>query len=577
MSTPAGILKPEETLALLTEKAKVAGESFTIKVNRKQGLGSLYQTVAVLTGANLAHIGQPEMWLGPLCGGGDFQLAIFHTDDPATRIGGFLFTNIKAPATEVRPEVVGSPGWVGPPEIVFPKPNGANPFASAQSVSAPGVSGPALTTGNMPPQQWAGNHLVHSGGTVAQMGSAGPMGPMGPVGPMGPMGFDYYAEQRRREEEQRREEERRREEAHQRRLAELRAQEDELKRKEEVAKLRAEALERENKLRAEIAEKEARAREEALRAVNNTTSTKELILGLAPVILQFIQSSREQQNAMLNEMRRSQEQANARFEALVEKLLQSQVQRPEMTAMLELMKASSASNAEMMGRMVEATSMVAQMSTSMIETIADLNLGGAPQGHPVLEAVKEGVRALSALNQGANAGAKKMVQQVAKASQQLPAMTQPAVPQQAATQPVVQQTAAQPVVAQPVPKPNMPPAFDGLPTTPGANGTSGQVQYPANPVDRLEAMIRAHHEPVEEVAKFFFDSLNTSEMRAALAAVNGDPFQLIGERLGAVWTMDEENTAYLQKLGAVVDKMGVELGVFEPEEGEGDDENAAQA
>lgn len=517
-----GPLKPEETLALLTEKAKVGGDAFTVKVNRKQGFGALYQTVAVLSGASIVHLGQPEMWLGPLCGGGDFQLAIFHVDDPATRVGGFLFTNIKAQPTEVRPEVVSMPGWSGPPEIVFPKPGVANVFAQPPQQQV--ASGPTLTTGNMPPPQ-----QVNAWGQPIAM----------PVQVAG----DAYYEQRRREDEQRREDERKREEAHQRRLAELRAQEDEIKRKAEAQAIRAEALERENKLRAEIAEREARAREEAAKAANNSASTKDLVLGLAPLVMQFIQSGREQQNAMLAEMRRSQEQSAARFEALVEKLSAGQQGgiRPEMTAMLEIMKASSASNAEMMGRMVEATGMVAQMSTGMIETIADLNLGGQPPGHPMLEAVREGVRALSTLNQGTNAGAKKMVQQAAKLPADTAATAQkPPSPPQAPIQTQV--------------TPNMPQAFDGAP--------------PTNPVDRLEAMIRAHHEPVEEVAKFFFDSLNTPEMKTALNAVGGDPFALIGERLGAVWAMDDANTEYLKKLGAAVDEMGVRLGLFEQEGGE---------
>lgn len=519
-----GPLKPEETLALLTEKAKVGGDAFTVKVNRKQGFGALYQTVAVLSGASLVHLGQPEMWLGPLCGGGDFQLAIFHVDDPATRVGGFLFTNIKAQPTEVRPEVVTMPGWSGPPEIVFPKPGVANVFAQPQSQTM--QQGPTLTTGNMPPPQ-----QVNAWGQPIAM----------PVQVTG----DAYYEQRRREDEQRREDERKREEAHQRRLAELRAQEDEIKRKAEAAAIRAEAMERENKLRAEMAERDARAREDAAKAANNASSTKDLVLGLAPLVMQFIQSGREQNAAMLTEMRRSQEQAAARFEALVEKLTAGQSGlRPEMTAMLEMMKASSASNAEMMGRMVEATGMVAQMSTGMIETIADLNLGGQPPGHPVLEAVKEGVRALSTLNAGANAGAKKMVQQAAKGPQ-LPADTAATAQKPpAAPQPPMQTQVT----------PNMPQAFDGAP--------------PVNPVDKLEAMIRAHHEPVEEVAKFFFDSLNTPEMKQALTAVNGDPFALIGERLGAVWAMDDSNQAYLQKLGAAVDEMGARLGLFEQEPSE---------
>lgn len=527
------LTKPEETLALIAERAKVSSDSFTVKVNRKQGMGSLYQTVAVLGGAGIAHLGQPEAWLAPLCGGGDFQLAIFHVDEPATRVGGFLFCNIKAPPSEVRSDVVAMPGWHGPSEIIFPK-GGSQAAAPAQGQVQ--TSGVTLTPGNLPPGSGP-----TQGHWPVQWGA--------PVGPALPQNF--FDEQRRLDEA-RREEERKREEAHQRRLAELRAQEDELKRKAEAQAIRAEAAEREVKLRAELAERDARSREESLKASNSQGTMKELVLGLAPLLMQMMQSSREQQARMMEEMRRSQEQAQARTDALLERLTSgNNGPRPEMTAMLEMMKASSSANAEMMGRMVEATGMVAQMSTGMIETIAELNLGSQPQGHPMLEAVKEGVRALSTLQSGANASARKMVQQAAKS----PALPAPQPPSDTAATATHKPTngqhpaSVQAPASAPVPAPNMPQAFDGLP--------------PKNSVDKLEEMIRAHHEPVEDVAKFFFASLETPEMKQALNSVGGDPFALIGERLGAVWTMDDANVAYLRKLGAVVDEMGVRLGVFE--------------
>jgi hypothetical protein len=127
----------------------------------------------------------------------------------------------------------------------------------------------------------------------------------------------------------------------------------------------------------------------------------------------------------------------------------------------------------------------------------------------------------------------------------------------------------------PHPPPNHPPAsevagpsaFDGLPEQIGDAGppVDGQV------IERLKVLITTHHDPVE-TAKFVINSLKTNEMKAALTKHKGDINGIVAEHLG-LWAMaDEANREYLGRLGQEVERIGVELGVFAPDdEDEGDE------
>jgi hypothetical protein len=121
------------------------------------------------------------------------------------------------------------------------------------------------------------------------------------------------------------------------------------------------------------------------------------------------------------------------------------------------------------------------------------------------------------------------------------------------------------------PAPNLPPANEGAPQNVAFDGPPNDVPGVGAPIEgqaieQLKALIEAHHEPVEEVARFFIESLKTEELKAAVNERDGDINRLISDELG-LWAMSaSENADYLGKLGPVVQRLGESAGLFAPEE-----------
>jgi hypothetical protein len=267
---------------------------------------------------------------------------------------------------------------------------------------------------------------------------------------------------------------------------------------------------------------------------------------------------------------------------------------PEILTILEVNKAQSAAQAEMMNHVFTAMKGVSAMSVQMIETVADLQLGQQPEGSPVIDAVREAVKGFAEMQRGVGNSGRKIAQQT-----QLPARAPVPVPvttyQQAARAPAAapirpapQNGAAAPQVivqATPQPQPNHPPAFDGAPS-PGAVeiDTDKPQQLPpdVNALDVLEHLIRKRTQPVEAVAKFFVESANRPEVIEGLRQFDGEINALIGERLGDWLVAESVNRDYLSELGKHVDRLGEEAGIFEPldaseDDGEPEEEKAAES
>jgi len=498
----------DETLSLLTEKAKTAGDRFVVKVSRRGGINGLLEHIATLGDATLEQVANPETWLPNLCGGGEFSLRVSHADSMSQAVGGFL--TYKFPGDRVntpRISQVGGPGWVGPGIVMFPSKNGGVPEPAPQ------------------PQPQVGVTMSQGYGAPPQPGYPGV-----PVYPAFDPALEAKREALMRQE---------------RELAEAKAKAD---RQLQDREFEVREKEREGKLKAEFTAQLASVKE-------NNRGPEALIGAVAPIVATVMQSMQQSRIEMMKmqeeQSRRNEESARRQTEMMMEmqkqtqtlmmKMMENKGPDPMVTAMLEIQKASSQGNAEMMTRMVDAMGTVSKTSIGMVEVLADLQLGGAPE-HPMLAAVKEGVKAMATLSKGAENGARKVAQQ-----------KQPSLPQRGVQQPAPQQ-AAPPRKAEPVyevpnaPPPNVPPAtetqgFAGIEPSTRIALVEGQV------VETLKNLIQSKHEPIEDVAQFFLDAAQGSpEMRAALAKVDNNVEQLVAEHLG-LWVMaDDSNREYVGRL-----------------------------
>lgn len=534
---------PDETIRLLAEKAKTSTDRFVVKVSRRRGMAGLLEHIATLTEATVNHIANPETWLPALCGGGDYGLQVSHMDEVSARMGGVLTFKFQGqPLEQVNTRALSAPNWNGPGSLIFPSMTEPSGLPS-------GFTGSTVSGSNAGPQVVAGYGLPPS---------------MAPMGMMGSGLVNPFDERLERERERLARESRDLQERQAKAERLLSERDFEIREKERESKLKEEVTARQRELEAKLNAQQ-----------QNQTGVKDIIAALAPVVGVFLQS---QQQARADQLR-SQEESSRRFtemmvsqqnqmQALMLKLTENKGPDPSMTMMMEMMSRNSTGNAEMMTRIVDAMGTVSKTSVGMIEAIADLQLGGQPE-HPILAAVREGVKAMAQLSSGATNGARKVVQNQPKLPAQNPAPQQSARPTNGAAGPQVVHEVPN------APAPNLPPASD----TQAFNGLEPRRFTPTEGtvVEQLIAMIQSMHEPVEEVAQFFIDSLQTNEMKAALGKHNGDINALIAEHL-AMWAMaDEKHREYLGKLGTVVEEKAVKLGLFAAEEGEEAEEQEEEA
>lgn len=539
----------EETLRLLTEKAKTGGDRFMVKVSRKRGVAGLLEHHATLIDATVEQLANPETWLPTLCGGGEYGLRVSHMDDVANALGGVLLYKFQgAPFDLPRTSLVGKANWTGPGGIVFP---------SAES-------SPAASS---------------LGGTVTMAGGSGlPPTPYMPASGVPAPPVFAYDERVERERERLQRESRELAESKQKAERQLAEREFEIREKEREAKLKDELTAKQRDLEAKINAQQA----QQANAPKLTEIVSVISAAFAPVVTAMLESSK----AARVEQLRIQEEAARRQAEMQQRMMEMQQQStqllvtlmkdkgpdPTITTMMEMMRANSQGGAEMMTRIVDAMGTVSKTSVGMIEAIADLRLGGEPE-NPILGAVRETVKALATLSKGAETGARKQVAAGQK-QPQLPSKTatQPKTPTPTPT-PTANGAAAptQPVVyeAPNVPQPNHPPATEAPPAFAEAPRF---VPQEGSVIEQLKTMIEARHEPVEEVAQFFVDALQTNELREELKRHSGDVNSLVAEHLG-LWVMsDDKNREYIGRVGRAIDELGTKLGLVED-----NDEDEAEA
>lgn len=544
-------MTPDETLRLIQERAKASGDRFLVKVGRRKGYAGLFEHLATLGEATVEHIANPETWLPNFAGGGDYNMRVSHAEDLNTPIGAPLPVKLTGEPLMPRINALSSSGWQGPARLLYPLAEPATPTPAAQP--------PNMQVN----PQLAGAGLPGSPGTFSV-----------PPNPFTHPGYYPVHDERLAQERERlAEKERALSEMKLKQERENAAEKAELARKESEAKLRAEMDARSRELEAKLAA-----------AAASGPKTTDLITALSSTLGPILMKMMDNQNAMRLEMMKVEAENRRAAAELAQKSAEQQQQMmlmltkdkgvdPTVTTLIEVMRSNASGGAEMMSRVIDAMGVVSKTSVGMIESIADLRLGGEPE-NPVLQAVREGVKAMAALSKGAETGARKQVQ----AQKNLPkSPTQQLPPGQQAPQ---NGTQAQQVFERPdaPAAPNMPPASEAAPQQQQAFGdaSTAPVKGLGQPVEGhvlsvLEAAIRDHHDP-DEVADFFILALRLPETQAALKAANNDPNVLIAEKLGLAWVMVPANREYLEDLGAAVQEAGIEAGVIEAPADEGDEE-----
>lgn len=496
----------DETMNMLRARAESdpeRAEMFFLKVYRRPsqyGRGS--EHIATFSGAGLVHFAQPEAWLPGLFGGGDYEIHGYDPADPSKKIGGMFA--LAYPGAPKKSEYVAmkNNGWRGPRGLIFPE------GADSPQVSAPAVARPLM-------------HVMPDGTQVAA-----------PVTPVDPAAAAWREREQVARENQ----------ALQLKLATMeadqRADKEQAKLREERAHDRAEAARQMQELKAQIAT--ASATKPA------GPSTIETIVAvataMAPIAKMFFDNSEKNREL---ESARARE-ASAAQTSVLAKLAEPKGMSPEVTMLLEMMKSQSSASGEMMGRMVEVMSAINGMSVSMIETMA-ANLGG-DQGNPILEGVKDIVKAVASANKGAETGVRRQVQQMVQP---------PALPQQA-------QYAPPPASATATGPQSFAGMQDATQAPRGYNPTYPVV--PNSTTAAIEGMIRNHEDP-DKVITFLISKIDAkdADLLGALSKHGGDVEQLIADRLGA-WAIVQENNHYLDGLAASWQRKGTERGFFEPDE-----------
>jgi hypothetical protein len=319
---------------------------------------------------------------------------------------------------------------------------------------------------------------------------------------------------------------------------------------------------------------------------------------LAPVIGMMMNASKERVDAEREQRRidaeqrrlendRAAEQRRLDNERLMALMSKPSGPDPMTELLLRSMQEQAKNTADMSTRMIDSVSATSKMSIAMIETIADIQLGGQPEGNPLLDVVKEGVRGFMALTAASNAGAKKAA---AQAAAPMPVPTQlsaraPAAPQQSTQVP--QRSSPQPTAtAQPsapssadihkfekVPVEAMQSAkaaeesraFDGIDSDGDEDEEDSELpeafrnRAGESTVDVMERCIRAKHRPIEEIAAYIVVSQENPDVVAALEKHDGNFSALIGERFGTDWLLEGENAAYINELAEAAAKVSQEI------------------
>lgn len=538
-----------ERLKQEVEKSKI--DSFRIKIYRKRQVGAFGEHILTLGEANISHLVNPEMWLPKICGGGPiFQITAFHASDFTVPAAQALAVQINGqPFDPPRVASLRQPGWNGPTELLYPDPN-QQPLQTNTFINASPPPGGASTVPQSPV----------SGG----------------ISPVGGSVYDPRIEAM---------------------LASIRAKETEIENTkrmldEERRRFEIENARRESDARfAQLEAKMTRASE-----VKPGGGFAEIVGALAPIVQGMLAGQNEMRVMMMRA-----EQENAKTTQL---LLGKMMERPPIdpTVLALLNQKQQDNTPEMMTHMTNALSVMTRTQMDVLEMAAETIGGGQQSEHPILMAIKEGVKAINTMAIGVQTSALKKKRAVQALSPGQPHPTLPANGQSAVAP---QQTLQVPVTQFPHKQPYKAPAVQSIPmkgplhnqamgdyaakaTSPIAPiqppsqthaaraseeivawANAGERPEPPGVIDQIMAMIEEHSDP-RLVAQSIIYSLSQAEVQTALEEVGNEFPELAARRLGSWPMQDPVNPGYLAQVLEEFNRLGAASGIFE-EEDETDD------
>ncbi len=501
-------IPPEETYNMLREKAKTDGDAFTVKVWRRQHIGAVPELTASLSGAQVEHFSNPELWLPNLCGGGNFSLQGYHPTDLGKPVGGFLQFKVSQEPKDVDGAVLKKTEWRGPSTLDFPQ---AAPARDREAGSIYDLRSPTAP-GN-------GDQRHHS--TQAAL----PRSAVGGLHSVEYGGEGIWQERQRLQGQV---------ESEKRKLEEERMVNEREKHRNELESLK-------KSHEADMAKLEARLMG-AFQSQKPTGPDPSVVMFETMMRMQAenakqASEDRREREKIAADDRRAAELRQERNDERFNKLLEKMSDRPKEDPLAMIEKVtnlvgknnSNEAQMKMMGNMAEMHSV--QMGTAMdfIQAAADMQLGARDKEEsPIIKGIEAAVKGVAAMAKGAQA--KRAPQQFA----------QPQLP------PTYEQQAR----AQPPPQPQQQPP-----------------QRQPTILEQLENGIRGKA-PIETVAKAIVNHIKDPSVSAALIEVGMDFEVLIQNRLG-VWAKEHvENEAYITALIAAVEKELKLAGYIPPDEPE---------
>lgn len=544
---------PDETIGLLKARSEATGaDNFTIKIFRKRQLGDRPDCIAVVNEAQIVHVANPEQWISRLCGGGTFQLSIYHRSDPTLPIGGMINFTLDGQPRFPDHNALRAADWAGPRELSFPPP-GTTPQQVTSYTSLPQGGFPAGMQSTAPPNTVPGTPQLGSPHTfvdprVDQLAQQLTLANERLAAQAATYAAEKLADRERQAEERR--------------------QND----------LKAFRVEADAKHAAILAE---------MRVAQSTqkpaAGMTEIIAALSPIVAQVLagQAKAAEQHAALA----------AASTAKTDALLASLISRPAIDPALLTIIAAKSDNSDV-SHYVDAMSGMAKMSTDLIRTAADINMGQNPPEHPGMMAIREVSKGLALIGAGMSQSLKKKnppprgVDPRSVPAGNLPARGPTPVSTPVAAAPQGTNGAHHPSGnglnghgATPVPQGAA--AFAGVPEVQIVARESTRLwatpgQRPEGPdvIEQLKAMIFAYA-PINDVSLSFIYSLNEPAMIAELDLVDWSINEVISKHLGE-WAMADpaKNASYLRDLAVRVEVLGRESGIFEDDDGDedGDDD-----
>lgn len=505
----------EDTMKLIADKAKES-DNFWVKVQRRAHPGAHPVIVATLSGANVQHFASPELWVPVLCGGGKFLLQAFHESDANKLVGGaILFPVDGIDVRDVDYSIFDASGDAKKADWRGPaRLEYPKPASASQRQEMPmyGI--------NVPPAPGSGDSATNNRQAWPRL-AGGNVHREGYDEPLGQKAAGVEAERRILEKEK------------------LDVERD--RHRAELDSIR----------RAHDSElKSMEARLEA-RFSSKPSGPDPIATMMLEVMKQQAEDRRDAAKQAAEDRRAAaerQDRADARFTQLLEKMSDRKEKDPIETvkAVAELVRPKNDDSVMMktMHNMAEMQSSMVGAAMDFVDAASRMQLGGGgnedePKWMKGVERLVKGVGKMAAAAQ-------------LRQPQAFGQAPQPPAPPFQPPQPL---PPPPPRAAQPQPPPAPP-------------------QSELSIIDQIEHAIRQHHNVVE-VAGAIIKFYEEASVKKALQESDGDFEILVQKRLGTWVAEAPNNSEYLMKLFAELQKQAAAAG-FEISDADSDDEEDAE-